>query len=119
MLETILRGLSVFLILTTTQKDGYYYDPLFIGKPVKRFAQDEQLVSGRTWIMKWGSVSPKHIYSTQPLHLSTQVYKKLQDTNSIYKNLLHFYILIMNYQKEKLRKQSYLQMHWKQQITQE
>ena len=38
---------------------------------------------------------------------------KLQDTNLIYRNLLHFYILIMNYQKEKLRKQSYLPYHQK------
>ena len=38
---------------------------------------------------------------------------KLQDTKSIYKNLLRFYMLIMNYQKEKLRKQSHLQLHKK------
>ena len=31
---------------------------------------------------------------------------KVQDTKSIYRNLLHFYTLIMNYEKEKLRKQS-------------
>ena len=30
---------------------------------------------------------------------------KLQDTNLIYRNLLHFYILTANYQKRKLRKQ--------------
>ena len=34
---------------------------------------------------------------------------KLQDTKSIYRNLLHFYTLVVNYQKEKLRKQSHLQ----------
>ena len=35
---------------------------------------------------------------------------KLQGTKSIYKNLLHFYTLMMNKQKEKLRKQSHLQL---------
>ena len=29
------------------------------------------------------------------------------------RNILHFYTLIMNYQKEKLRKQSHLQLHQK------
>ena len=38
---------------------------------------------------------------------------KLQDTKSIYRNLLHFYTLIMNYQKEKLRKHSHLPSHQK------
>ena len=33
---------------------------------------------------------------------------KLQDTKLIYRNLLHFYTLAVNYQKEKLRKQSQL-----------
>ena len=37
---------------------------------------------------------------------------KLQDTKLIYRNLL-FYKLIMNYQKEKSRKQSNLQLHQK------
>ena len=32
----------------------------------------------------------------------------MQGTKSIYKNLLCFYTLIKNYQKEKLRKQSHL-----------
>jgi len=36
---------------------------------------------------------------------------KFQDTKSIYKNLLHFYTLIMNYQR--LRKQSHLKLHKK------
>ena len=31
---------------------------------------------------------------------------KSKDTKFIYRNLLHFYTLTMNYQKEKLRKQS-------------
>ena len=31
---------------------------------------------------------------------------KLQDTKSIYRNQLHFYTLIMNYQQDKLRKYS-------------
>ena len=31
----------------------------------------------------------------------------------IYKNLLHFYTLTMNYQKEKLKKQSHLPLHQK------
>ena len=38
---------------------------------------------------------------------------KLQDTNLIYRNLLHFYTLTMNSQKEKLRKQSHLLSHQK------
>lgn len=36
-----------------------------------------------------------------------------QDTVSIYRNLLHFYIPIMKQQKKKLRKQSHLQLHQK------
>ena len=31
---------------------------------------------------------------------------RLQDTRLIYRNLLHFYILIMNYQKEKAKKKN-------------
>ena len=38
---------------------------------------------------------------------------KLHDTKLTYRNFLHFYTLTMNYQKEKLRKQSYLQFHEK------
>ena len=38
---------------------------------------------------------------------------KLQDTRLIYKNLLHLYMLTISYQKEKLRKQSHLQLHQK------
>ena len=34
----------------------------------------------------------------------------------MYRNLLHFYTLIMNYQKEKLRKQSHLQLIKKNEI---
>ena len=37
----------------------------------------------------------------------------LQDIKLKYRNLLCFYILAMNYQKEKLRKQSHLQLHQK------
>ena len=37
---------------------------------------------------------------------------KLQDTKLINSNLLHFYILT-NYQKQKLRKQSHLQLYQK------
>jgi len=35
---------------------------------------------------------------------------KLQDTKAIYRNLLHFYTLITNYQKGKLRKLSHLKL---------
>ena len=35
---------------------------------------------------------------------------KLKDTKLIYRNLLHFYTLTTNYRKEKLRKQSHLQL---------
>ena len=38
---------------------------------------------------------------------------KLHDTKLIYRNLLHFYTLTMNYEKEKLKKQSHLQSHQK------
>ena len=38
---------------------------------------------------------------------------KLQDTKLIYRNLLHFYTLATNYHKEKLRKQSHLPFHQK------
>ena len=36
---------------------------------------------------------------------------KLNDTKLIYRNLLHFYTLTMDYQKEKLRKKIHLQLH--------
>ena len=36
---------------------------------------------------------------------------KLQDTRLTYRNLLLFYTLIMNYQKENLRKQPHLHSH--------
>ena len=36
-----------------------------------------------------------------------------QGTKLIYKNLLYFYILTINNQKEKLRKQTHLQSHLK------
>ena len=36
---------------------------------------------------------------------------KPQDTKLIYRNVLHFYTLIMNCEKEKLRKQFHLQVH--------
>ena len=38
---------------------------------------------------------------------------KLQDTKLIYRNLLHFYTLLTNYQKEKLRKHFHLLLHQK------
>ena len=47
---------------------------------------------------------------TNPLEQIDEFNKaKLQDTKWIYRNLLHFYILIVNYQRDKLRKQSHLQ----------
>ena len=38
---------------------------------------------------------------------------KLRDTKVIYRNLLHFYLLTTNYQKEKIRKQLHFQLHQK------
>ena len=38
-------------------------------------------------------------------------FNTFQDTKLIYRNPLHSYTLIMNYQKEKLRKHSHLQSH--------
>ena len=35
----------------------------------------------------------------------------LQDRKSIHKNLLHFYILTMNYQSERVRNQSHFPLH--------
>lgn len=37
----------------------------------------------------------------------------MQDTKLIYKNVLHFYTLTTNYQKEKLKQQFYLPLHQK------
>ena len=37
----------------------------------------------------------------------------LQDTKLTYRNLVYFYTFIMNYQKEKLRKQSHLKLYQK------
>ena len=37
----------------------------------------------------------------------------LQDTKLTYRNLVYFYTFIMNYQREKLRKQSHLQLYQK------
>ena len=42
---------------------------------------------------------------------------KFQDTKFTYRKQLHFYTLIMNYQKEKLRKQSHLKLHQKNKIS--
>ena len=36
---------------------------------------------------------------------------KFQDTKSLYRNMLCFYTLITNYEKEKLRKQSHSRFH--------
>ena len=47
------------------------------------------------------------ILKTPPKHL------KLQDTKLIHRNLLHFYALTMNYQKEKQKKQLHLLSHKK------
>ena len=41
---------------------------------------------------------------------------KIQDTKSVCKNLLHFYIPIMKQQKEKLRHLSHLQLNQKPKI---
>ena len=41
------------------------------------------------------------------LELITEFLAKLQDTNAIHRNHLHFYILTMKNQKEKLRNQSH------------
>ena len=38
---------------------------------------------------------------------------KLQDTKLVYRNPLHFYTLTTNYRQEKLKKQSHLQLHKK------
>ena len=38
---------------------------------------------------------------------------KLQDTELIYRNMLHFYMLATKYQKEKLRKKYHLPLHLK------
>ena len=38
---------------------------------------------------------------------------KFQDTKLIYRNLFHFYTITTNYQKEKLRIQSYLPLYQK------
>ena len=40
----------------------------------------------------------------------------MHDIKSIHKNLLSFYILIINYQKEKLRKLSHLKLCFKEKI---
>ena len=44
---------------------------------------------------------------------------KCQDIKLIYRNLLPFCTLTANYQKEKLRKQSHLQLHQKEKNIQE
>ena len=40
----------------------------------------------------------------------------MQGTKPVYRNLCHFYVLIVNYQKEKLGKQSHMQLHQKNKI---
>ena len=49
-------------------------------------------------------------YSTKKL-LELINLVNFQDGKSIHKNLLHFYILIMNYQNERLSKQSHFPLH--------
>ena len=47
------------------------------------------------------------LYIENPNDSIRTLLAKLQDTNSIHRNDLHFYILTMNSQKEKLRNQSH------------
>ena len=49
--------------------------------------------------------------STQTLLELINEFSELQDIRLIYRNLLLFYTLIMNYQKENLRKQPHLHSH--------
>ena len=44
------------------------------------------------------------IYITKKLLELISEFSKVEDTKLIYRNLLHFYTLTTNYQKEKLRK---------------
>ena len=50
--------------------------------------------------------SPKNTIGKLAEHINELV--NLQDTKCIHRNLLHSYILTMNYQKEKSRKQLHL-----------
>jgi len=50
--------------------------------------------------------------TTKKLQLIKE-FSKVQDTKSMCRKLLHFYILIMKQQKRRLRKQSHLQLHQK------
>ena len=47
------------------------------------------------------------LYIQNPNDSIRTLLAKLQDTNSIHRNYLHFYILTMKSQKEKLRNQSH------------
>ena len=54
-------------------------------------------------------------YIENPKDLTTKLlelineFRNVQDTKSVYRNLFHFYTVVMKYQKEKLRKQPHLQ----------
>ena len=68
------------------------------------------------WQMTW--YYTQKILKTQSNNYknSSVNFTKLLDAKLIYRNLLHFYTLTMNYQKEKLRRQSQLQLHQKNKI---
>jgi len=57
--------------------------------------------------------NPEDRHHPKSVKSSSMNTTKFQDTKLIHKNLLHFHTLITNYQKEKLRKQSHLQLHKK------
>ena len=65
--------------------------------------------------MKLSLFTDDVLYIENPKH-ATKKYQSsstLQDPKLIYRNLLHFYISTVNYQKEKLRKQSPLKLYQK------
>ena len=49
--------------------------------------------------------------STQKLLEMINEFSKIAGYRLIYRNLLHFYMLIMNYQKVKVKEQSHLKLH--------
>ena len=63
-----------------------------------------QITSYYTWKML---KMPPKIKQNSSMNVNFTVNVKIQDMQLTYRNLLHFYTLTTDYQKEKLRKQSH------------
>ena len=73
------------------------------------FSRESSWPRDRTWVSRIAG-RRFNLWATREAPREPQ---KLQDTKLIYRNLLLFYILILNYQKEKARKPFFFKLHQK------